>query len=198
MRETDPATWRRRAFALEWTTLLWNVVGVAVLVVLAWRARSVALTGFGLDSFVEIGASLVVLWDLAQRENRRRVRALHLVSRAFLLIALYLLVQGVVALVTRHHAAHSRAGIAWTAATAIVMFSLAAGKATVGRMLDNATVIAEGRVTFVDGVLAASVLMGLALNAIFNWWWADPIAGFVVMIYAVREFVHVRREVRAA
>ncbi|MDE3043291.1 MAG: cation transporter [Acidobacteriota bacterium] len=197
MSEIDVTTWRRRAFVLEWTTLMWNVVGVAVLVIVAWRARSVALTGFGLDSLVEIGASLVVLWDLAQRDDRPRDRALRLIGRAFLLIAVYLFVQGSIALATRHHAAHSRVGIAWTAATALVMFSLAAGKTTVGRMLANATVIAEGRVTFVDGVLATSILVGLLANTVLHWWWADPIAGFVVMFYAFREFVHVRREARS-
>lgn len=184
----------RRAYALEGTTLGWNVVGVAVLVVAAWRARSVALTGFGLDSLVEIGASLVVLWELKGSDEARTKRALKIIGRLFVVIALYLLVQGVVALATRHHAAHSVGGALWTGATAVVMFSLAAGKAHVGARLGNAVVVAEGRVTFIDGVLALSILVALVLNIAGNWWWADPLAGFIVMFYAIRE----AREVLAA
>lgn len=198
MTQIPTVRWRRCAFALEGVTLAWNVVGVFVLAALAWRARSVALIGFGLDSLIEIGASVVVVWGLAERDGQRTRRALALIARAFLLIALYLFVQGVVALATRHHAAHSPAGVAWTAATALVMFLLAAGKSRVGMILDNATLRAEGKVTFIDGVLATSVLVGLCLNAGLNWWWADPVAGFVVTFYAAREFIHVGREARAS
>lgn len=170
----------RRAFALEWATLGWNVAGVFVLAIAAWRARSVALTGFGLDSLIEIGASLVVLWELSGTHAARTQRALALIRYAFLLVAVYLLIQGVLALVSHHHASHSVLGIFWTAITAVVMFALAGAKATTGRVLANPVVLAEGRVTFIDGVLAASILLGLALNTLLNWWWTDPVAGFVV------------------
>lgn len=184
----------RRAFALEWATLGWNVAGVFVLGIAAWRARSVALTGFGLDSLIEIGASLVVLWELSGSHEARTQRALTLIRYAFLLVAVYLLIQGVVALVSRHHASHSPLGILWTAITAVVMFALAAAKATTGRALANTVVLAEGRVTFIDGVLAASILLGLALNALLNWWWTDPVAGFIVTYYALREAGTLRKE----
>lgn len=177
----------RRAFALEWVTLGWNVAGVFVLGVAAWRARSVALTGFGLDSLIEIGASFVVLWELSGTHEARTQRALTMIRYAFLLVAAYLLIQGALALVSHHHASHSALGIFWTALTVGVMFTLAAVKATTGRALANPVVLAEGRVTFIDGVLAASILLGLALNALLNWWWSDPVAGFVVTYYALRE-----------
>jgi divalent metal cation (Fe/Co/Zn/Cd) transporter len=78
-------------------------------------------------------------------------------------------------------------GIAWTAATAAVMFALAAGKARTGRALDNPVLSTEGRVTLIDALLALAVLFGLALNAGLGWWWADPVAGYVLVIYAGRE-----------
>lgn len=177
----------RRAYAFEFITLGWNVGGVVVLAIAAWRARSVALTGFGLDSLIEIGASWVVLWELSGRHEARTQRALSLIARAFLAVAAYLLIQGVVALISHHHASHSALGIVWTALSASVMFALAAGKAKTGRALGNPVVVAEGRVTFIDGVLAASILVGLLLNAGLNWWWADPVAGFVIVFYALRE-----------
>jgi divalent metal cation (Fe/Co/Zn/Cd) transporter len=111
-----------RGFILEWTTLGWNVAGIAVLAVAAITARSVALAGFG-----------------------------------------------------------------WTALTAAVMFTLAAGKARTGAALGNPVLQTEGRVTLVDGILATAVLAGLALNAGLGWWWADPAAGYILAYYAVRE-----------
>ena len=146
-----------------------------------------ALAGFGLDSLIEIGASTVVIWELSGSDSRRERRALQLIGIAFLLLATYLVAQTVIVLAVRHHAAHSALGIAWAAATALVMFALAAAKARTGRALDNRALQAEGRVTFIDGVLATAVLLGLALNATLGWWWADPLAGFVIVIYGVRE-----------
>ena len=80
-----------------------------------------------------------------------------------------------------------RAGIIWTAVTAVVMFTLAAGKARTGQALDNPVLRTEGRVTMIDGVLAIAVLLGLVLNAALGWWWADPAAGYVLVYYAARE-----------
>ena len=177
----------RRGFTLEWITLGWNVAGVVVLAVAAVRARSVALAGFGLDSLIEIGASSVVLWELSGTGEGRRRRALRLIGCAFAVLAVYLLVQSTVALAAAHHARHSTLGIAWTAVTAAAMFALAAGKARTGAALENPVLTAEGRVTLIDGVLAAAVLLGLALNAGLGWWWADPVAGYVLVHYAVRE-----------
>ena len=75
----------------------------------------------------------------------------------------------------------------WTALTVIVMSALARGKALTGRALDNPVLLAEGRVTLVDAGLAAAVLLGLTLNALAGWWWADPLAGLVIVVYAIRE-----------
>ncbi|MGI5224690.1 cation transporter [Actinoallomurus sp. CA-142502] len=183
----DRARLVRRGFALEFLTLGWNVAGVAVLAVTAIAARSVALAGFGLDSLIEIGASTVVVWELSGTGELRRRRALRAMAVAFIALAIYLLIQSSWALVSGHRAAHSPGGIAWTAITAAVMAALAAGKARTGAALGNPVLSAEGRVTFVDAVLAAAVLTGLALNAAVGWWWADPLAGYVLVFYAARE-----------
>ena len=177
----------RRGLALEYTTLGWNVVGVVVLAWSAISARSVALAGFGLDSLIEIAASVVVVWELTGTAESRQRRALRLIGGAFALLALYLVVQGTVVLLAHHHAGHSTAGIIWTALTAVAMFLLAWGKERTGAALGNVVLRTEGRVTLVDGILATSVLAGLVLNAALNWWWADPVAGFVLVYYAGRE-----------
>jgi divalent metal cation (Fe/Co/Zn/Cd) transporter len=177
----------RRGFALEWATLGWNVVGIVILAIGAVTARSVALAGFGLDSLIEIGASTVVIWELSGTGADRQRRGLRLIGYAFAALAVYLLVQSTVVLATGYHPRHSVLGIVWTAVTAAVMFTLAAGKARTGRALGNPVLQTEGRVTVIDGILAAAVLLGLVLNATAGWWWADPAAGYVLVYYAARE-----------
>ena len=177
----------RRGRVLEGITLGWNVAGIAVLAVAAVAARSVALAGFGLDSLIEIGASVVVLWELSGTGEERQRRALRLIGGAFLALAVYLTAQSLLVLVTGYRAGHSVPGIAWTAVTAVAMFALAAGKARTGKALGNPVLVTEGRVTLVDGILAVAVLAGLALNAAAGWWWADPAAALVIVFYALRE-----------
>jgi divalent metal cation (Fe/Co/Zn/Cd) transporter len=158
-----------------------------VLAIAAVAARSVALAGFGLDSLIEIGASTVVLWELSGTGEERQRRALRLIGGAFCVLAGYLLVQSVIVLATGYRPGHSTLGIVWTAVTAAAMFGLAAGKARTGRALGNPVLITEGRVTLVDGILAAAVLAGLVLNAAAGAWWADPLAALVIVFYALRE-----------
>jgi divalent metal cation (Fe/Co/Zn/Cd) transporter len=177
----------RRGRALESATLVWNVAGVVVLAIAAVAAHSVALAGFGLDSLIEIGASAVVLWELSGTGEERQRRALRLIGAAFVGLAAYLTIQSTWVLLTGYHPGHSPSGIVWTAITAVVMFSLAAGKSRTGRALDNPVLVTEGRVTTIDGILAAAVLLGLTLNAAVGWWWADPATGYVVVFYAIRE-----------
>jgi hypothetical protein len=173
--------------AWNWPRWPRNVVGVAVLAAAALSARSVALAGFGLDSLIVIGASTVVLWELADVGGARQQRATRLIGAAFVVLTLYLAAQSTVVLEAGFHPQHSVLGIVWTATTAVAMFCLAAAKAATGTALDNPVLRAEGRVTLVDGVLASAVLAGLVLNAALGWWWAVPAAGYVLVYYGARE-----------
>jgi divalent metal cation (Fe/Co/Zn/Cd) transporter len=177
----------RRGFMLEYATLTWNVVGIVVLTGAAIGAKSVALAGFGLDSLVEIGASVVVVWELSGTGEARQRFALRLIGVAFAALAIYLAVQSTMVLITGFHPQHSPLGITWTAITAAAMFALAVGKARTGAALGNPVLTTEGRVTLVDGLLAIAVLLGLLLNSLAGWWWADPAAGYVLVLYALRE-----------
>jgi divalent metal cation (Fe/Co/Zn/Cd) transporter len=172
---------------LELANLGWNIIGVIVLAFAAVKARSVALAGFGLDSLIEIGASTVVLWELADVAQSRRRQAMRLIGIAFATLAIYLTIQSTVVLFVGFHPHHSPIGIIWTAVTAMVMFGLAAGKAKTGAALDNPVLRTEGRITMIDAVLATAVLAGLLLNAFLGWWWADPVTGYVLLYYAIRE-----------
>jgi divalent metal cation (Fe/Co/Zn/Cd) transporter len=177
----------RRGLHLEYATLGWNVVGVPVLVVAAIRSGSAAAAGFGLDSAIEIGASLVVIWELTGAPKEREAIGLRLIGLAFVAVAVYVTTVAAVTLIRGDHPGHSPLGIAWTAATCMVMLALARGKAITGRALGNPVLRAESRVTLVDACLAAAVLVGLTLNALVGWWWADPLAGLVIVGYAIGE-----------
>jgi divalent metal cation (Fe/Co/Zn/Cd) transporter len=177
----------RRGLLLEYTTLGWNVVGTIIVVAAAIAAGSVALAGFGLDSLIEIFASVVVVWQLTGADPRREQQALRLIGGAFFLLVLYILAQTAYILVARHHPGASTGGIVWLAATLAAMLLLARGKHSTGRQLANAVLSTEARVTLVDAALAAAVLAGLVLNATLGWWWADPLAGLVIVYYGLKE-----------
>jgi divalent metal cation (Fe/Co/Zn/Cd) transporter len=177
----------RRGFVLEYVTLAWNVAGIVILAIAAVAARSVALAGFGLDSLIEIGASTVVIWELSGTGEERQRTGLRLIGYAFAALAAYLMVQSTLVLASGYHPQHSVPGIIWTAVTAVAMFLLAAAKTRTGRALGNPVLRTEGRVTMIDGILATAVLLGLLLNAALGWWWADPAAGYVLVVYAARE-----------
>ncbi len=177
----------KRGLRLEYATLGWNVIGVGIVIAAAIAARSVALAGFGLDSLIEIFASVIVVWQLKRVNEARERRALRLIGGAFFALAVYILIQAafVFALQTRPHT--SLPGIVWLAATLIAMLLLASGKRTTGRKLGNAVLTTEAHVTLIDAYLAGAVLVGLVLNALFGWWWADPLAGLVIVYYGIKE-----------
>jgi divalent metal cation (Fe/Co/Zn/Cd) transporter len=192
----------RRGFWLEYLTLGWNVVGSAITLVAAFNARSVALAGFGLDSLIEIFASVVVIWQLAalraavgsdaptathQVARRREKVALRLIGLAFFGLAIYVALQSLFIAISQRHPLPSPLGLAWLAATLIAMLLLALGKRITGKQLGNPVLMIEARVTLIDAALAGAVLLGLALNTHFGWWWADPLAGLVIVYYGAKE-----------
>jgi len=187
---------RRRGLRLEYATLGWNVVEIGFLIAAAIAASSVALAGFALDSFIEIFASIIVVWQLkGTTAAHHEERAVRLIGIAFFLLAIYITVQIAVTLALDIRPDSSPLGIAWLAATTIVMFGLAVGKARTGAELGNPVLSAEARVTLIDGALALGILVGLLLNALLGWWWADLAAGGILIGYGLREgFHHLRGE----
>ncbi len=193
MRQTALLT---RGLVLEYITLGWNVVGVVIVVLVAFAARSVALAGFGLDSLIEIFASVVVVWQPTGVNQHREQLALRLISIAFIALVIYIVAQLISTFLTGIHAVTSVGGIVWIAVTLIVMLLLAFGKRTTGQQLKNEVLLTEGHVTLVDAYLAGAVLVGLVLNTLFGWWWADPLASLVIVYYGIQEAVHALRESR--
>jgi divalent metal cation (Fe/Co/Zn/Cd) transporter len=177
----------RRGLRLEYATVSWNIVGSAIVLAAAVAARSVALAGFGADSLIEILASAVVIWQLRGVNEGRERRAMRIIGVAFIALAVCITIQSLYVFGADARPHPSTIGIAWLALTVVAMLALAAGKGRTGRALGNSLLQTEARVTLIDAELAACVLVGLILNAVLGWWWADPLAGFVIVYYGFRE-----------
>jgi divalent metal cation (Fe/Co/Zn/Cd) transporter len=190
VKQTQMSSLLKRGLLLEYLTLVWNVIGVVIIILAAIAARSIALAGFGLDSLIEIFASIIVVWQLRGVNQRSEWLALRLIGSAFIALAIYILVQLVSTFLTGVHPATSPGGILWLALTLVAMLVLAFGKRVTGLQLKNEVLLTEGKVTLVDAYLAGAVLVGLVLNALFGWWWADPVASLVIVFYGIREGLH--------
>ena len=181
----------RRARLLEYGTIAWNVGEAFLTIGLGIAAGSLALVAFGTDSIIEVFASLVVIWHLRaapteQAVSRERL-ALRLVAGAFLALAVALSVAALNDLISGRHAGESYFGVAYLAVTAVVMFALAAAKDRLARALGSSPLASEAAMTRLDGFLSVLTLSGLALNALFGWWWADPAAALLVAVAALNE-----------
>jgi divalent metal cation (Fe/Co/Zn/Cd) transporter len=178
---------RRRALGLEYTTIAWNVLEGLAALIAGVLAGSVALVAFGLDSSVEVFASAVVVWELRGADRRRERGAVKAIGAAYLVVAVYVLLDAGNALRVANRPETSPIGMLLLASTVVVMAALGIAKLRVGRRLGSATVFADGRFSLVDGALAGAVLAGLALTAILGWWWADALLAVGISALAFRE-----------
>lgn len=180
----------RLAIALAVLTIAWNVIEGVVAIATGVEAESVALVGFGLDSFVEVFAASVVLWRLSGNHASSQAaerRAITLIGVSFLLLATYVSAQAVLALATRDEPESSVPGLVLALVSLAVMPALAWGKRNVASRLDSHSLRAESTQTAVCAYLSVVLVAGLALNAAFGLWWADPLAALVMVPLIVRE-----------
>ncbi len=176
----------RRGRRLQYVTIAWNSLECAVALVAGVLAGSIALVGFGFDSAIEVTSSVAALWRLAwDRDDAHREvaerRTLRLIGVCFLLLAGYVAYEAVGSLVARRVPEHSVAGIVLAALSLIVMPVLARSKRQIASRLGSGALEAETRQTEICAYLSAILLAGLGLNAWLGCWWADPLAGLVMV-----------------
>jgi len=179
-----------RAMRLEYATIGWNGVEMIIAIGLGIAARSLALVAFGLDTMIELFASGVVVWHLrhpGRESDLVTAKALRLVAAAFAVLAVVVATGSIGALVTQTAPDESPWGIVYLALTVLAMLSLGLAKRSVGVKLDSEPLTAEARMSLIDAALALSVLLGLAANVAFGWWWADPVAALFVAVAAANE-----------
>ncbi len=192
VRGLAPALERQRrqrvVLGLAWATIAWNTVEAVVAIAAGAAASSIALVGFGLDSTVEVLSASVIVWQMTRPvPEEREAKALRMIAVSFLALACYVTVHGLIDLAQRHEPEASTAGIMLATVSLIVMPLLAWMKRRNGRLLGSSSVVADSSQTLLCSYLSAVLLIGLVLNALIGWWWADPLAALVIAALAVRE-----------
>jgi divalent metal cation (Fe/Co/Zn/Cd) transporter len=188
------AVLNRRSLWLAYATAGYNVLEGVVAIAAGAAATSAALLGFGLDSFIEVSAALVVIWQFRSRLPEARERlALKLIATSFFALAAWIAFDAVRHLVGAQEAAVSPAGIVIAAVSLVVMPLLVWAKRRTGRELGSATVVAESVQTLLCTYLSGVLLAGLLLNWAFGWSWADPVAALAIAAVAVKEGVEAWR-----
>lgn len=182
----------RRGRWLSAATLAYNSLEGIIAVAVGLGAGSVALVGFGIDSAIEVSASLVALWRLsADAEPARRARAERWSHRAigilFLALAVYVSYDAASALMRREAPEASVSGIVLAAVSLMVMPYLAREKRRVGAALQSRALVSESAQTSLCMYLSAILLGGLVLNALVGWWWSDPVAALLMVPIIARE-----------
>ncbi|MGO9570469.1 MAG: cation diffusion facilitator family transporter [Desulfomonilaceae bacterium] len=185
----------RKGRRLEYFTLGWNLLEGGIAVVAGIVANSIALVGFGADSLIECLSGGILLWRLqlhVDDERRERI-ALKLVGVSFLLLAAYVAFDAAKTLFLREEPLVSIVGIVLSCAALIVMPLLARAKRKVATSLESRSLEADSRQTDLCAYLSAILLGGLVLNALLGWWWADPIAGVIMVPIITREGIETLR-----
>ncbi len=188
----------RRGIHLEYLTIAWNCLEGLIAIGAGLLAGSIALVGFGLDSFIEVSSGALLLWRLGRdrdtrgREDAERL-ALRLVGVLFFALAAYVGYEAVTSLAGREEPRESIAGIALAAASVIAMPLLARAKRRVSGRIGSGAMAADAKQTEFCMYLSAILLAGLVLNAVLGWWWADPTAALVMTPVIAREGVQALR-----
>ncbi|MEU6131551.1 cation transporter [Saccharopolyspora sp. NPDC047091] len=179
---------QRRIRRLVAATITYNVVEAVVAITAGSRASSVALIGFGLDSAIEVTSAAAVAWQFSARDPEARERvALRVIAASFFALAGYVSVEAVRGLLGGVAAEHSAVGLVLAAVSLVLMPGLSYAQRRAGRELGSATAVADSKQTLLCTYLSAVLLAGLLLNALFGWYWADPLAALVIAAVAVKE-----------
>lgn len=179
---------RRRIRWIVAATIAYNVVEAVIAISAGSAASSAALIGFGLDSIVEVLSAAAVAWQFAAPDPEKRGKtALRVIAWSFFALAAYVTVDAGLSLFGVREAEHSPVGIVLAAVSLAVMPFLSLAERRAGRELGSATAIADSKQTLICSYLSAALLVGLLLNTLFGWAWADSVAALVIVVFAVRE-----------
>lgn len=179
---------RRRIRWIVSITIGYNLIEAVVAITAGSAASSAALVGFGLDSTIEVLSAVAVAWQFTRKDPERWEKGtLRVIAVAFFALAAYVTVSSLLALVGAVNVKHSPFGIILTAVSVVIMPFLSLAERRAGKEIGSATAVADSKQTLICTYLSAAVLIGLVLNSAFGWWWADPIAGLVIAVFAMRE-----------
>lgn len=186
----DPAHRATLARRVQWlvaATISYNLIEAIIAISAGRMAGSTALIGFGLDSVIEVASAAAVAWQFSGAHPEARERtALRVIAVSFLTLAAYVGVEATRSLLGAESAGHSTVGIVLAAVSLLVMPVLSAAQRRAGRELGSASAVADSKQTLLCTYLSGVLLVGLVLNSLFGWSWADPIAALVIAGAAVK------------
>lgn len=178
----------RRVRLLVTLTICYNLVEAAVALTAGTIASSAALIGFGLDSIIEVASAAAVAWQFSGHDPEARERAaLRVIAISFFVLAAYVTLESMRALLGAMEAAPSTVGIVLAAVSLVVMPFLSYAQRRAGRELGSASAVADSKQTLLCTYLSGVLLVGLLLNSLLGWSWADPIAALVIAAVAIKE-----------
>jgi cation diffusion facilitator family transporter len=179
---------------LEFFTVGYNIIEATLSILFGVLAGSIALVGFGLDAVIESLAGGILIWRLlmhnrvpTEKEERFEVIAHRFVALTFFILGLYVLYRSITTLYHLKEPDPSWPGVAIAVASLIVMPVLAHFKKKVGEQIGSKALVADSKETMACWYLSIALLLGLVLNAGFGWWWADPMAGIVIVALLFKE-----------
>lgn len=181
---------KQRALRLEYFTIGWNVLEGIVAIAAGVLAGSIALVGFGLDSYIEVGSAVLLVWRLRKAgadEDAAEKRALLFIGITFFLLGAYVTWESLERLLLAEPPADSSVGIVLAALSLVVMPVLGWRKKRVAEEIGSRALAADAVETFVCCYLSVTLLIGLVLHAWLGWWWADPVAALAMVPLIVRE-----------
>jgi divalent metal cation (Fe/Co/Zn/Cd) transporter len=193
-----PATareWRRIGLSLVGATMAYNIAEGVIALWAGFHAGSIALVGFGLDSFIECAAATALFWRLGveargaspQRIELSERRVHRFVGSTFLVLALYVLLQAGWTLFMQETVEESRIGIILAGVSLVVMPLVSWGKLRAATAINSAALRSEAKETLACSYLSFTLLVGLVANALAGWWWADPVAALLMVPWLVKE-----------
>jgi divalent metal cation (Fe/Co/Zn/Cd) transporter len=178
----------RRVRLLVGATITYNIIEGIIAIAAGTVASSTALIGFGLDSFIEVASAAAVAWQFSGAYPEARERAaLKMIAVSFFALAAYVTVESIRSLVGAEAAEQSTVGIVLAAVSLLVMPVLSYAQRRTGRELGSVSAVADSKQTLLCTYLSGVLLIGLLLNSLFDWWWADPIVALVIAAVAIKE-----------
>ena len=182
----------KKALRLEWFLISYNVLEAIASVFFGVSAGSVALVGFGLDSMIEVASAAILIWRLschsnAEDEEKREKKAVFFVGITFFLLAAYVGFESLSKLLKHEMPHESTPGIVIAFLSMIIMPSLGLAKRKIAQQIKSKALEADATETMICAYLSVVLLAGLGLHALFGWWWADPVAGLVMVYFLVKE-----------
>lgn len=185
---------KRRIRMIVAITITWNIIEAVIALIAGGASSSAALVGFGLDSIIEVLSAAAVAWQFATPDPARREKtALRIIAISFFALATYVSVDVVLSLTGVREPEHSAVGIILAALSLAVMPFLSLIERRTGRELGSVSAVADSKQTLICSYLSAALLVGLLLNSMMGWAWADSAAALIIAVVAVREGIEAWR-----